>query len=188
MLKVRLAEPFRSYAMCSTGDASGMLLRQSKFPYAYRKDEEIWSADHDRIASWDHNHWVATIAKHKEKLGEFGLESWFQNGKAEDILAFLIDMMKAEGKAKWTGFRILGTVNRSNGYPVYSLQLFAKNPKGKTTVYSSENAPNVKRPERIPFRFGRAPNYFVLHGFENDYKYQDYPSKPFVKMKKEGQK
>lgn len=151
MKRVMTAEPNRYMAMGSTGDASGMLLRQWRFPDTYADKETVWSSDHDRIISWDYDHWGECIGRVKAKTGKFGLENWFQNGKPTHILAFIVDALKANEKGtehentKWTGFRVLGTVNRSNGYPVYSLQLFAKDSKSKTKVYSDANAPNVKQ-------------------------------------------
>jgi hypothetical protein len=39
---------------------------------------------------------------------------------------------------------LLGSVNHGSGYPVWSLQLFAKHPDSKTVVYTGEKAPNVR--------------------------------------------
>ena len=144
------AESYRFGEMGSFGKASGMLLRQSKFPDTYTDDELVWSSDHDRVIDWDYEHWKKCVEQARDSMKNGGLENWFQNGKVSDILAFLIDALKANEEGtdyadiKWTGFRVLGSVNRSNGYPVYSLQLFAKKRGSKTKVYSNSNAPNVK--------------------------------------------
>ena len=53
-------------------------------------------------------------------------------------------LLKADSEVKWSGFRVLGTVNPSNGYVVWSLGLFAKRRGSKTKVYSGERAPNVE--------------------------------------------
>lgn len=149
--RVMTAQPYCFGAMGSLGDASGMLLRQWRFPDTYNEKETVWSSDHDRIISWDYDHWGECVSRVKDKMGKSGLQSWWQNGRPTHILAFVVDALKANEKdtewadTKWTGFRILGTVNRSNGYPVYSLQLFAKDNKAHTKVYSDANAPNVKQ-------------------------------------------
>ena len=79
--------------------------------------------------------------------GELGLAQWAKSAGNERVLALLKDLFKADENhpgVKWTGYRITGTVNRSNGYPVYSLWLFAKNRGSETKVYSGSRAPNVE--------------------------------------------
>ena len=145
--QVYKAEPYRWGEMGSFGKASGMLIRQFQFPDTYSViTDEFTSSDHDRMLSWDYDHWSKTVEEFKPKI-DGGLEHWFRNGKAEDVLAFLVKAHKATGT--WTGFRILGTVNRSNGYPVYTLEIFRKGPGSITRVYSGSNAPNVNQPKRF---------------------------------------
>lgn len=133
------AEPFRFGAMGSLGNASCMLLRQWNFPAEYDHDrDQMHSADDDRLRSWDYEHDRACYKRHVNRH----MDSWAQSASPEQIMAFLKDVLKADPEVNWTGFRILGTVNRSNGYPVYSYQLFA-NVSG-VPVYSGEHAPNVK--------------------------------------------
>lgn len=159
------AEPYRWNEMGSFGDASGMLLRQSKFPDSYDENKDILhNVDHDRLISSDYDHWGKCV-KERKQIIDGSLERWFMNGKAKDILDFLINVMKADPTVGWTGFRILGTVNRSNGYPVYTLEIFAKGKNSKTKVYSGDNAPNVRRPQK--------PIYFPLYSFELDEDYTD---------------
>lgn len=146
--RVLTAEAYVPYAMSSTGNASGMLLRQYNFPDTYAEKDKHVTADHDRVIMWDREHWDACI-KRAKSIGDRSLEYWCEQGKAEDILTFLADLFSSETigntkDIKWTGFRILGTVNRSNGYPVYTLELFAKHKDTKTKVYSTPMAPNVQ--------------------------------------------
>ena len=143
MPRVYRAEPKRMFAMGSLGDASGMLIRQFNFPDTYKEDEQLWNADHDRLLDQDYDHWKSTVEDYKAKIGNRGLFTWLEHGKQADVLEFLVKVLKADASVKWTGFRILGTVNRSNGYPVYSLEVFAKSPRSGTEVYSGESAPNV---------------------------------------------
>lgn len=44
----------------------------------------------------------------------------------EKVLEFLTKVLKIEDPEKYTGWRILGYVNCSSGYPVYRFDLFAK--------------------------------------------------------------
>jgi len=137
------AEPYRHGAMGSLGDASYMLLRQFNFPdtYAPALDKHI-TADHDRCMSWDYKHVSRCFEKHTG-TGELGLQDWLRRATDENVLAFLSDILKADTGVVWTGYRIMGTVHRGNGYPVWTLELFAKHPKSKTKVYTGSNAPNV---------------------------------------------
>jgi hypothetical protein len=73
------------------------------------------------------------------------MQMWLQSASKKPLMAFIIEALKVDQtdpETEWTGCRILGTVNRSNGYPVYSFQLFAN--KSKAKVYSGQCAPNVK--------------------------------------------
>lgn len=150
MKYVTKAEPNRLMAMGSLGDASNMLLQQYQFPNSYRDDEIVIGEYHDRLMGWDYDHWTNIMEKYKSKLiGNYGLTTRFEQSKPTVLLKFLIDILKADTSIKWTGFRILGSVNKSNGYPVYIFQLFAKSPKSKTNVYSDSNAPNVKRKNNV---------------------------------------
>lgn len=143
-IEVLLAEPYRPMELGSFGKATYMLLRQHKFPHFYERHvDEIMSVDHDRCLMWDREHATRCFKEHGSN--EMSLERWVQSASSKRLFAFLIDILKAEEchpGVKWTGFRIMGTVNRSNGYPVWSFDLFAN--KSKTKVYSEGHAPNVK--------------------------------------------
>ncbi len=143
MPQVLIAERYNPTELGSLGHATYMLICQNKFPLDYEVTDHKTSADHDRLLMWDYEHFRMTC---KEYLGtgELGIPAWAQSQHPEKVLEFIKAAMKADPKIKWTGHRILGTVNRSNGYPVYSLELFAKGKGSKTKVYTGENAPNVK--------------------------------------------
>jgi hypothetical protein len=145
MNRVDMAEPYRYMATGSLGDATAMYLSQYRFPFRYASNETVWSVDHDRIIGWNYDHWENLIKKYKEKMGDYGLETWFIHGKSSDLLAFIVEALETKTKNVWTGYRILCTVNKMNGNPVYTLQLFAKAKDSTTPVYSSERAPNVKQ-------------------------------------------
>lgn len=147
MRKVYQAEAYRPAQMGSFGNASYMLIKQHNFPHTYNEEtEKLATADSDRCQQWDFLHAGECFKKHTG-TGPLGLEAWVRQAWPKDVMAFLVDILKVEEHypgTKWTGWRVMGTVNRSNGYPVWSLQLFAKKRGSKTKVYKSQNAPNVK--------------------------------------------
>jgi hypothetical protein len=153
-LRVYPAEPFRYGALSSIrGDASYMLMRQWNFPDTYSELDKFQSADHDRMQGWDYKHFDRVCQEHL-KTGPMALMSRPLKASREQILAFCKDAHKtteatfSDGTTgEWTGFRILATLNRSNGFLVFSIQLFAKHPDSDTKTYSNGNAPNVKQPE-----------------------------------------
>jgi hypothetical protein len=149
-MQVMLAQPYDPWELGSFGHASYMLIKQFQYPLNYdeHKDKHS-SADHDRLLMWNYDHFRKVLKEHVG-TGELGIASWAQEQFGEKVLAFVEAALKPHlgdenRHVKWTGCRILGTVNRSNGYPVYSLQLFA-NVTG-VEVYDDDFAPNVKIPE-----------------------------------------
>ncbi len=142
--QVVLAERYRFGGLDSlSGTARNMLMRQYQFPLDYDDTvDTLVMEDHDRILGRDLTRGEACIMQHTGSFeGDIGY--WAQGAQAEKILAFLIDILEAEGEANWSGFRITASLNRGNGRIVWSLQLFAKGEKSQTTVYDGEDAPNV---------------------------------------------
>lgn len=140
---VLIAEPYRFGALASLGDAAYMLLRQFRFPHEYDTRDTIVTADSDRCFQADYSHAHKCFQEHLH-TGEMGLEHWLHTASAKKVIAFLKDILKADTKVEWTGYRVLGTVHRGNGRRVYTVQLFAKHPESDTEVYTGPNAPNVK--------------------------------------------
>ncbi len=143
MHKVSIAN--RHGDMGSLGDASNKFIAQHQFPLEYQEDESLIQADHDRMFQWDFDYTRDTFKKHLE-TGELYLPTWVKSAKPEAVMALLKDLFKVQEShpdVEWTGYRITGTVNRSNGYPVYSLWLFSKTKGSGTKVYSGSHAPNV---------------------------------------------
>jgi hypothetical protein len=129
----------------SLGSAEGMLIRQHNFPDTYDSGrDKLASVDHDRLLGWDYQRAMECFRRHTG-TGDVGLGTWARRAWPDKVLAFLVDACGGyvSTDVSWTGFRVLGTVNRSNGYAVWTLELFAKHPQSKTRVYSSESAPNV---------------------------------------------
>ena len=145
MTRVYTAEPYRWGGLGSTGSARYMLLRQHNFPDTYSQEDKYHHVDHDRLMSWEETSkaFYAACQTHM-KTGDLGIGQFALNATPEQIMEFMLDAMSADRAVKWTGFRILGTVNRSNGGQIFSLELFAKHPNSNTKVYSDENAPNVQ--------------------------------------------
>ncbi len=147
-MQVLIAQPYDPYRLSSLGDAAYMLIRQEDFPLDYdewRGDKKT-CADHDRLLMWDYDHFRAACDKHMQ-TGECGICSWARKATKEAVFAFLKAALKADEAVEWTGFRITGTVNRWNGYPVYTLELFSKGKESNTKVYSGDFAPNVQTEE-----------------------------------------
>lgn len=131
--------------MGSFDKTSYMLIRQYQFPDVYYRDMDILlSADDDRCFMWDYKYTRRCFTEHLG-TGEGALERWAMSATLEKIMAFLKDILKADEATNWTGFRIMGTVNRANGFPVWTFQLFAKHPETDTKVYSGLDAPNVEK-------------------------------------------
>jgi len=144
MARVDLADIYEYGDMSSSGQATRALLRQSKFPYEYDENLDSLIGEYsDRLHQfYGFDHWKKAC-----KLIKSGrdMQGFLQYGKVKDIIPFLQFAMKADPDVKWTGFRILGGVNKATAYPYYIFQLFAKSPASKTKVYSSlRKAPNIK--------------------------------------------
>lgn len=131
--------------MGSFGKASYMLIRQHQFPNIYNpKLDKMAGWDHDRIMQQQYAHGTRCFNEHTG-TGDLGFEGWVKSADPTRVIAFLRDILKADPAVEWTGFRILGTVNRGNGYPVWTLQLFARHPRSNTEVFDGQDAPNVAR-------------------------------------------
>ena len=152
MQRVFQATPYQPGTLGSTGNAAYMLLRQYQFPDEYdeRLDTHL-QVDHDRLFQQDHEH-ASRCFKTYIETGDMNFPSWLWNAKDSAIILFLKDLMKADARVNWTGYRVMGSVHRGNGFPVFTLELFAKHQKSKTKVYSGDDAPNVLLPaqRRMP--------------------------------------
>ena len=167
---VLIAEPFRHGAShySNAFPAEYMVVAQYNFPYDFnREKDEISSADSDRCFMWD-NEWSnkAPIIGTRQ----YGYEANLQTASGDDLIRLCQHMLgcgygchekdpekRAAAKAEWmakkfTGARVLCTVNRSNGYPVYSFEVFNNVTKVKT--YSGES-----RAENIDPSFPPLPLY-----------------------------
>ena len=127
----------------SFGRAQYMLIRQCDFPHTYEVDEAHLSADSDRLSTWDYEYTRACFQRHTGR-GEMALAEWVRKTSATKLLAFCTDILKAHPRGTpWTGCRVPGTVNVSNGFVVWTIEAFAKRPGSRTRVYSGDTAPNI---------------------------------------------
>ena len=154
-VKIGKAEAYRWGGMSSTGNAANMIFRQFQFPAEYDADQDVlFQADTDRLLMADFDGFRATLEKHLgQGEGSIGELVRADDGDGrhimseEQVMEFLKEVLKTDKTfpgVVWTGFRITGTVNRSNGFPVYHLFLFAN--RSETPVYSFEDAANVEGP------------------------------------------
>ncbi|MFA6295392.1 MAG: hypothetical protein WC666_03135 [Candidatus Paceibacterota bacterium] len=127
--------------MSSSGNGSMMLIRQFKFPDDYQDNEHHILVDHDRLCGQDCEKVYQCFKKHTG-TGELGLENWIRQASDQEILEFILELFSnfnLKVEYSWTGYRVVGSVHRGNGAPVWSLELFAKNPGSSTRVYSGSN-------------------------------------------------
>lgn len=121
-----------------------MYLRQYQFPDTFDGQlDKHMTADSDRVFSWDYHHARRCFQQHTG-TGELGLEAWIKSTTDEKAMEFLKDILKADTSVQWTGYRVMGSVHQGNGYPVWTLELFAKHPDSHTEVYTGGNAPNIR--------------------------------------------
>lgn len=170
MQKVFIAKPYTTNCMSSLGKASGVIIRQHNFPFEYDEIlDKIWTNDYDRVIEQKYSQVILCIKRHIG-TGELEIENWVRNSSVKKIISFFVDFLQALTDIKYNGFRILGSVNRSNGYIVYTIQLFYKHPDSKTKTYSEDyNVPNVDKQENIyNFGYDYFDNHFVDEVNNND--------------------
>lgn len=136
--------PYTPYAMGSLDRTAYMLIWQHDFPNEYTDNDKIIGADHDRLRVW-HSDFSEVVKRHTG-TGELGIGDWVRKNNPEKVMAFLIELMHADPLVQWTGYRVMGSVHQGNGYPVFSINLFAKHPESKIEVYSGDrSAPNIEK-------------------------------------------
>ncbi|MFA7285432.1 MAG: hypothetical protein WC011_01100 [Candidatus Paceibacterota bacterium] len=139
--KVYPAEPYRPSQLGGFGKARYMFLVQFNFPDTYSEDDFLITVDHDRLNP-DHVYFCFN-----EYLGQgplyYAIEVIIRQTKTEKLFNFLIDIINVDKKNNWTGFRIMVTLG-PRGSAIFTLELFSKNPKSNTKVYTGEvDAPNI---------------------------------------------
>ena len=161
--EVLIAEPWRSGAShySNSYPAQYMLVAQHNYPYVYDAARDKYTgADNDRISMWDRTqsdraHEMLMVMLGIRGRWTGGHESAIKSLSLEDGLRFITALyvekigivmgrpwLLSEGWKQWTGWRVLVTVNRSSGYPVYSYELF-RNVSGVPTYTGEMGARNV---------------------------------------------
>ncbi len=141
------AEPIGSGNLMSIGRASYMLIKQYNFPNTYEKKEKLYSADSDRLESWDSQRFKTSLEKYYKDCYPNSIHYAVEKKSDEDNLKAIIEISNADSETNWTGYRVMGSVD-GGGRNVYTFQLFQKNPDSKTEVYSNNDAPNVLKGKR----------------------------------------
>lgn len=143
--KVYKATAYNPMETGSLGKADNMLIRQFNFPYEYERGVDVMTgADSDRLMGWDYDGFSKTLKDHIH-TGELGIGSWCFGASDEEIMNFIKEALNVEKnypEVEFTGYRVTVTVNRSNGFQIYNLTLFAN--KSGAKVYSDACAPNVE--------------------------------------------
>ena len=143
-----------SQELGSMGNATYMLIRQIDFPDTYLEQERLTGSDHDRTQEYFGLGRSHEIFQRHTGGGELSLRAWVRSATKDELIAFIAEHLKADKRIRWTGCRVLGTTNRSNGHTVWTLELFRKHRNSSTLVYSTANAPNVAVPPRVVRRDG----------------------------------
>lgn len=152
MRRVFIANPYSSMDMSSLGDGCHVLYRQVRFPLEYDPDVDLMLvADHDRLLSWDHKAFQQACQDFIG-AGELMIGQWAIGAAEGRFLDFLAAILQADTSVAWTGGRVLGSVHLGNGYPVFTLELFAN--RSGVKVYTGQDAPNVKRQKRRSTNYG----------------------------------
>ncbi len=148
-MRTLTAQPYNSGEMHSLGRAEHMLIRQVKFPDTLDKRDYHTGQDHDRLRANAYGRFQEIVLRHTGS-GDAAIGSWARDPKTTQkaLLAFCVEVLTANPEVKWTGCRIMGTINRANGNTVFTIEVFAKHPDSTTQVYSDEDAPNVHQPRK----------------------------------------
>lgn len=123
----------------STGNGLYMLIRQFQFPDSYNERDRHFMTDRDRLFYRNKKRASSRCFKEYTGTGELDLEKWVRRATDIEVMAFLRAMLDPRRLHDWTGYRIMCTAHRGNGYPVWTLELFAKHSSSQTRVYTGQN-------------------------------------------------
>lgn len=137
-------------------DDERRLLRQFQFPHVFDDREGYLAVEHDRLLRLDPDHVLQCFKVHTNRV-ELIFHRWLEMESTSDekVLAFLVEVMKADHASSWTGYRIMGAMCR-NDFPIWSFEIFAKDPESGTLVYTGHDAPNVDRRKPRPVEMRRS--------------------------------
>lgn len=143
--RVFTAAPY-NYGLLNSGRGfTGMFVKQFQFPCTFDADSDHYeSADNDVLAQKDCERHNDCFSRHTGS-GELNFGSWVEDAPDELVLNFIKDILGVDSNLNWTGYRILVSRDVYNGYKIWTLEIFSKDPESNTTTYTGDKAPNVKR-------------------------------------------
>ena len=143
MKTVQSAEKHDMSRRGSTGNASYMLICQYQFPHTYADNDILIHIDDDHLENHDRKRFEDCLEKWIGCRGSGGLGDAIREMSPQEALAFLVELLDEDPEVQYTGYRVLVTTHRAQGYPVWSLEIFSKHPDSRTQVYDTENAPHL---------------------------------------------
>lgn len=140
--------PYNSGLLKSGRGFTAMFVRQFNFPSTFGADSDMYeSADNDVLREKDCERHNVCFAKHTG-TGELGFSNWVEESSDELVLNFIKDILEVDANLNWTGYRILVSRSLSNGYIIWTFEIFLKHPESNTMVFTGDGAPNIKRFKR----------------------------------------
>ena len=148
MIEVIKAEPYNMMEMGSFGKAENMLFCQFNFPAKYNPCKDLMVVAYsDRMWTWDHDHMDRLLKDYD--INQMGFGNGISGMGHKKALEFCVKALKADEchpGTKWTGYRVTGCVNRSNGYPIFIIAVFCN--KSGTPVYTGLDPHNCDIPAK----------------------------------------
>jgi len=141
--RVVVAQAYDQYQLRALGSAVNMYVRQFQFPYEYDERDAWLAADIDRLSVLDRRRVMACIERQTGNV-DATLADWVRRAYDNKIMYFLTELLQADAGVAWTGYRVLGTVQRVTRRLAWTVELFAKHPESATRVYTGPDAPNVE--------------------------------------------
>lgn len=133
-------------ALGSLGTGSYILITQYNFPHKYSGDKDtLITQDHDHINNNDRD-MLQRECNEAYGSGELGIGQFARDANPQKVLRFLKTVLKADKVISWTGFRVMQTTHKGNGFPVFTLELFSN--ESECDVYTGLSGPNINKPSK----------------------------------------
>jgi hypothetical protein len=117
-----------------------MQICQSQFPTEYNTDsgDVLLTTYLDRYRRHYHEEYDALCKKFRIK-GDLSLTDWFMYSSSDEVLPFLISVFRIifgdfMDQHVWVGYRVLVSINKSNGYPYHYIELFHRGENSSTEL------------------------------------------------------
>ena len=122
-----------------------VLVRQACFPNTYRKDEVFYGADTNFCLQHDPDDYCGKCLNRRGIKDISGFEAWLADASDEEALKFIVEFTRAKAEIIWTGYRVMVSFHPEEECLFWTLELFSRNPRANTRVYTGVDAPNVKK-------------------------------------------